>query len=306
LIPGITTAGSSIWQEAIRAQKFADAFRLASDMAKQSYPPGEHALGYLYDHGYGVKQDLAQAATWYRKAADNGSESAMSQIGLMYREGYGVAQDNKKALDWYRKAAKKGDATALWRLGMMYADGSGVAQDFKKAMKLYLEAVDKGESRAMLSISAAYREGYGVPQDEDKAVEWKAKWGAAEDKENASIVKKASDVSQQFETPPFLVISDLTFSEPSGNKILDAFETGSMQLNARNEGKGPAKDIKLQIVFSDKAHCVSGLIFNETTNLGTIQPGDEKKIDVDITALDNVPTASVELKAILVEGNGLD
>lgn len=37
-----------------------------------------------------------------------------------------------------------------------------------------------------------------------------------------------------------------------------------------------------------------------------MQPGEEKKLDVDITAREDVPTAGVELNVILEEGNGLD
>ena len=51
-------------------------------------PRSQDMLGFAYSNGLGVGQDYAQAAAWYRKAA----EAAQNDLGLMYRNGKGVPQ----------------------------------------------------------------------------------------------------------------------------------------------------------------------------------------------------------------------
>jgi TPR repeat protein len=60
-----------------------------------------------------VQKDNAEAARWYRKAADQGYANAESGIGFMYFYGYGVQQDRAEANRWFRKAADQGDEYAL-------------------------------------------------------------------------------------------------------------------------------------------------------------------------------------------------
>ncbi len=51
-------------------------------------------------------QDYAEAAKWYRKAADGGLGSAQTNLGVLYEKGFGVTQDFAQAALWYRKAAE--------------------------------------------------------------------------------------------------------------------------------------------------------------------------------------------------------
>jgi TPR repeat protein len=52
-----------------------------------------------------VPQDLAEAARWYRKAADRGSAVAQNNLGVLYAEGKGVRQDMAEADFWFALAA---------------------------------------------------------------------------------------------------------------------------------------------------------------------------------------------------------
>jgi TPR repeat protein len=47
----------------------------------------------MYAQGEGVKQDDVLAASWYRKAADQGELKAQHNLGIMYSFGQGVPQD---------------------------------------------------------------------------------------------------------------------------------------------------------------------------------------------------------------------
>src|SRR4029077_12512676 len=57
--------------------------------------------------GQGVPQDYAEAAKWYRKAADQGFAEAQSNLGAMYAKGQGVPQDYVEAYKWFDLAAAR-------------------------------------------------------------------------------------------------------------------------------------------------------------------------------------------------------
>ena len=62
-------------------------------------------IGEMYESGKGVPQDYAQAAIWYRKAAEQGNPSAELNLGFLYANGQGVPQDSAEAYFWFDLAA---------------------------------------------------------------------------------------------------------------------------------------------------------------------------------------------------------
>jgi len=68
--------------------------------AEKGDPAAQFYLGGCYFYGTGVAEDPAEAAIWFRRAAD-----------------------------FYRTAADQGDASAQPWLAVMYANGWGVAKD---------------------------------------------------------------------------------------------------------------------------------------------------------------------------------
>ena len=69
----------------------------------------------MYDSGDGVATDQAQAAVWYRKAAERDDVYGMMQLGAHLRLGRGVAWSEAEAMQWFEKAARKGYAAAQSR-----------------------------------------------------------------------------------------------------------------------------------------------------------------------------------------------
>jgi TPR repeat protein len=55
----------------------------------------------MYEYGQGVPQDYAEAVKWFRKAADQGYASALSNLGRMYTWRRGVPQDYVVAHMWF-------------------------------------------------------------------------------------------------------------------------------------------------------------------------------------------------------------
>ena len=54
-------------------------------------------------------EDDAEAARWYRLAADQGHAYAQYNLGLKYASGRGVPQDNVTAHMWFNIAGANGD-----------------------------------------------------------------------------------------------------------------------------------------------------------------------------------------------------
>ena len=98
--------------------------------------------------GNGVRQDYAEALTWYRRSAQEGNAKAEWRIGYMYQFGKGVSPDLEEAANWYRKSASQEDPIGQWRLGTLYRHGKGVRQDLKEAIRLYSLAASQGDSYA--------------------------------------------------------------------------------------------------------------------------------------------------------------
>ena len=127
--------------------------------------------------GDGVLRDPAEAAKWFRKAAegfrkaaDEGSAVAQFSLGVCYREGQGVPKDDAEAVKWFRKAADQGYADAQVRIGVCYDMGAGVLKDDTEAVKWYRKAADQGSAKAQFNLGLSYDNGTGVPKDHAEAV----------------------------------------------------------------------------------------------------------------------------------------
>ena len=59
-----------------------------------------------------MEQSYAEAAKWYRKAAEQGDADAQFLLGVMYHEGHGVERSDAEAAKWWRRAAEQGDDNA--------------------------------------------------------------------------------------------------------------------------------------------------------------------------------------------------
>ena len=129
-------------------------------------------LGFRYQEGEGVAQDLAEAAKWYHLAAEQGKAEAQVNLGIMYQQGEGVPQDYIEAVKWYRLAAEQGEALAQSNLGRMYTFGEGVARDDVEAAKWLRLAAEQGRAAAQHNLGLQYQQGLGVPQDYIEAHKW--------------------------------------------------------------------------------------------------------------------------------------
>jgi TPR repeat protein len=91
----------------------------------------------MYYFGYDVRQDFAEALTWYRKAANQGFATAQYSLGNMYRDGKGVRQSAVEAHKWYSLAAVQGNELA--KSGLDILSGGMTQEEISEARKLALD-----------------------------------------------------------------------------------------------------------------------------------------------------------------------
>lgn len=99
--------------------------------AIQGYFGAEHRLGYLFEHGQGVSQNLNEAQRWYQKAAKKGYGLAQYNLAQMYD----VAKNPTEAVHWYTEAGNQGNTAAQYELALHYESGRGVKTSLQEAFK---------------------------------------------------------------------------------------------------------------------------------------------------------------------------
>lgn len=132
----------------------------------------QHILSEMYECGYGVEKDEAEAVKWLMKSAGNGRADAQFTLGTRYESGLGVRQDREEAVRLYRAAADQGLAAAQRFLGDMYEGGNGVQQSSAEAAIWYRKAAEQGDRKSQECLARMYREGRGVAQDDAEAEKW--------------------------------------------------------------------------------------------------------------------------------------
>ena len=116
-------------------------------------------------------QAYAEAAKWYRLAAEQGEPAALRALGRLHLRGNGVAQSACESARWYHRAAVQGDRLAQHRLAELY-ETEGTLQDYTVAAWWYRRAAEQGHESAQLRLGQLYRDGKGIPQDYVAAYQW--------------------------------------------------------------------------------------------------------------------------------------
>ncbi len=73
--------------------------------AREGNAEAQHIVGEIYEKGLGTEPNFEEAASWYRKAAEQGFSRSMVNLAYFYEQGFGVEQDMAAALNWYRRAS---------------------------------------------------------------------------------------------------------------------------------------------------------------------------------------------------------
>jgi len=118
----------------------------------------QHAVGNLYNYGYGVESNAALANTWYRQSAAAGFVLAQFALAYSQNKGIGTPVDHETAADNYRRAAEQGHPYAMNNLAVYLERGVGVNLDRKAALDWYMRAAEAGLARGAYNVGL-YLEG---------------------------------------------------------------------------------------------------------------------------------------------------
>ena len=144
----------------------------------------QHALGFMYENGYGTNQNYPEAYFWYSMASNN-SDSSLHKLAKNYMASkinqLELAEiDNKIAVNikkiqqskdgseefiLLQESAKKGDAQAQNKLGEIYKNREGFLKDYHKAFEWFTASAKQGNPDAQDNLARFYFRGLGIKQD---------------------------------------------------------------------------------------------------------------------------------------------
>ena len=128
-----------------------------------------NGLEVRYAEEHGVPQGYAEAASWFRRAAEQGHGGAQHTLGVRYAEGLGVPQDYTEVVRWFHLAAEQGHAGAQNSLGVRYAEGQGVPQDHTEAVRWFRLAAEQGDRYAQDNLETIETARRSVTTDDVEA-----------------------------------------------------------------------------------------------------------------------------------------
>jgi TPR repeat protein len=154
---GLTKQSRKARNEAlfVRADQHSDrgewrsAFQLFLAAAKAGALGSQLNVGYCYDTGKGVRQNVVKALYWYRRAYRRGCSSAATNIGTIWRD----RQKPERALYWFRRAVQMGDGGASLEIAKLFL---ATGKNHREAVR-HLELVCRSEQESEATIEEAQR-----------------------------------------------------------------------------------------------------------------------------------------------------
>ena len=105
-------------------------------------------LGYRYETGDGVTQDVAVARDLYQRACDRGEPVGCTNLAEAYRSGLGLPPDMTEAVRLFTIGCAGQDSYACTTLGDILSDGRGVPRDIAAARGAYERGCALGDPMA--------------------------------------------------------------------------------------------------------------------------------------------------------------
>ena len=140
--------------------------------AEQNFGPAQRLMSYCCGFGLGVPRDREEGAKWFRKAAARNSAEMQNELGSWLHTGSILAQDEVEGVKWYRQAAGQNYAEAQFNLGGCYHFGRGVEMDVAEAVKWYRKGAEQGHLGALNNLGICYLKGEGVGKNVVEAYAW--------------------------------------------------------------------------------------------------------------------------------------
>jgi localization factor PodJL len=159
-------------------------------------PAAQFEMAARYADGRGVTKDLAQAAAWFERAAQQEFAPAQYRLGAMYEKGLGTDRDLDKAREWYQRAAERGHVKAMHNLAVLVAEGAAGKPDYGSAAQWFRTAAEHGVRDSQYNFAILNARGLGVAQDLVQSYLWFS-LAAAQGDEDAA--RKLADVAARLD-----------------------------------------------------------------------------------------------------------
>ena len=127
-------------------------------LAKLGDAEAQFNIGEMYEIGFSVKQDKAEARYWISRSANQKHEAAGFKLLYWDVERDGLKGKNKARVDELNKLAKQGNAQAQYYLGKMYAHGVGINKNSDVAIDWLNKAALVGVLEAELELTSVREE----------------------------------------------------------------------------------------------------------------------------------------------------
>jgi TPR repeat protein len=155
-------ADNSKGDEAMRGQRYTEAFSSYQKACSEGMMLGCRNLGELYHEGLGVEKDFGKAQQCFAKACDGGNMWGCNSLAWMYENGEGMPKDAVKAASLFQQSCNGEEAKGCNNLGRMLEKGDGIALDLTKAAEYYKLACDENEGWGCYNLGKMYGDGRGV------------------------------------------------------------------------------------------------------------------------------------------------
>ena len=111
----------------------------------------------------------------YISKAENGDVDAQVTLGMMYDNGWYVAENKAEAFKWFLRAAEQGDVKSQMSVGWEYGSGELFPKDFVKAYMWFLMANSQDDKRATkaLNFLRQHLTTEQISEAESLAVRWR-------------------------------------------------------------------------------------------------------------------------------------
>lgn len=132
-----------------------------------------------YDVGECFSHDAKKAVYYYQKRIELGpSATTLNNLGTHYVNGTGVKQNLAQAVSYFEEAREAGLVAASYNLGICYENGDkkNLPMDKEKAYTYYLEAANKDYKDAIKKVIEMLTKGVGVEKNLDEANKWQEKY----------------------------------------------------------------------------------------------------------------------------------
>ncbi|KAJ3228808.1 hypothetical protein HDU81_005867 [Chytriomyces hyalinus] len=99
------------------------------------------------------KQDVVQAAKWYKKASDLGHSRACNNLGELHMTGRGIKRNDVVGFGLFRRAAMAGLPEAEYNMGRCCREGRGCTQNEEQAKMWFRRAEEQGIEEATTALA---------------------------------------------------------------------------------------------------------------------------------------------------------